>query len=147
MQRRKVFRGIIKLRYLVDWHQRQVYVWSVLEIVPLLLMWLVHYAFLFVLQPCMTYGERKSNKQNFLSFPVSLSRHSQFNPVRHSFRCEGNVALYVNEENAQGSKRSARRDRNRNKSNLHTYINQLFLPLPGGDISHSDLSQDHPIKM
>lgn len=44
----------------------------------------------------MTYGEQKSEQTEFspLFRSFTLSRTSHFNPVRHSFRCEGNV-LYM----------------------------------------------------
>ncbi len=85
----------------------------------------------------MTYGVQKSEQTEF-----SLSRARQ-RGIPSDVR---EMCSYVNEGNAQGSKRSSRRDRNRNKSNPHTYKSINYPFLSQVEILAISLSQDRRIK-
>lgn len=77
--------------------------------------------------------EGRANKQEhfffFLAFQsLSLSFSISVQSSKTVLQMQGKCALYVNEGNAQGSKRSARWDRNRNKSQLQMY-ESISVPL------------------
>lgn len=97
---------------------------SAVEIVLLFLMWLYSLR-IFICFAALRDPRWLEEWTNRIFCRFSLSRN--LSPWHHCLTQWGiasdaqKCALYVNEGNAQGSKRSARRDRNRNKSHLQTY--------------------------